>query len=50
VPQFQQFSRQGVDSTPIGQYIYGDYANQANQAANTNAGIFGLGGALLGLL
>jgi hypothetical protein len=50
VPQFQQFSRQGVDSTPIGNYIYTDYQNRANQAANTNAGIFGLGGALVGLL
>jgi len=50
VPQFQPFSRQGVDSAPIGQYIYSDYANRANAAANTNAGIFGLGGSLLGLL
>lgn len=50
VPQFQQFSRQGVDSAPIGQYIYSNYANKANAAANTNAGIFGLGGAMLGLL
>lgn len=50
VPQFQQFSRQGVDSTNIGSMIYGDYANRANAAANTNAGIFGLGGSLLGLL
>lgn len=50
VPQFQQFSRQGVDSTNIGSMIYGDYANRANQAANTNAGIFGLGGSFLSLL
>lgn len=50
VPQFQPFSRQGVDSTNIGQMIYSDYANRANAAANTNAGIFGLGGSLLTLL
>lgn len=50
VPQFQPFSRQGVDSTPIGQYIYSDYANRANSAANTNAGIFGLGGSMLSAL
>lgn len=49
VPQFQQFSRQGVDAAPIGQYIYSNYANKANAAANTNAGIFGLGGSLLSL-
>ena len=49
VPQFQPFSSQGVDSTPIGNYIYSDYANKANAAANTNAGIFGLGGSLLKL-
>lgn len=50
VPQFQPFSRQGVDGTNIGSMIYSDYANRANQAANTNAGIFGLGGALLSFL
>lgn len=50
VPQFQQFSRQGVDSTNLASMIYGDYANRANAAANTNAGIFGLGGSLLSLL
>lgn len=50
VPQFQPFSRQGVDTAPIGQYISQNYANQANAAANTNAGIFGLGSAFMGLL
>ena len=49
VPQFQPFSRQGVDSAPIGQYIQQNYANASNAAANTNAGIFGLGGAALKL-
>lgn len=50
VPQFQPFSRQGVDSTPIGQYINQNYNAKANAAANTNAGIFGLGNAMIGLL
>lgn len=50
VPQFQPFSRQGVDAAPIGQYINQNYANQANAAANTNAGIFGLGGSFLSAL
>lgn len=50
VPQFQPFSRQGVDAAPIGQYIGQNYANQANAAANTNAGIFGLGGSFLSAL
>jgi hypothetical protein len=47
VPQFQPFSRQGVDSTPVGQYINQDYTNAVNAASNTNNGIFGLGTALL---
>jgi hypothetical protein len=46
-PSFQPFSRQGVDAAPIGQYIGQNYANQANAAANTNAGIFGLGNAAI---
>jgi hypothetical protein len=50
VPQFQSFSRQGVDSAPVGSYIQQNYANQSNAAANTNAGIFGLGTAALKLL
>jgi hypothetical protein len=50
VPQFQPFSRQGVDAAPIGQYINQNYANKANAAANTNAGIFGLGGSFLSAL
>jgi hypothetical protein len=49
VPQFQQFSRQGVDTAPVGQYIMQDYQNRMNQAANSNAGIFGLGSGLLSL-
>lgn len=50
VPQFQPFSQQGVDAAPIGQYIQQNYANASNAAANTNAGIFGLGGSALKLL
>lgn len=50
VPSFQPFSRQGVDSAPVGQYISQNYATKANAAANTNAGIFGLGNAFIGAL
>lgn len=50
VPQFTPFQSQGVGSTNIGSMIYGDYANKANAAANTNAGIFGLGGSFLSAL
>jgi hypothetical protein len=50
VPQFQPFSRQGVDSTPIGQYIAQNYANKSNAAANANSGFFGLGSAALGAI
>lgn len=49
VPQFQPFSQQGVDSAPIGQYINQNYTTRANAAANTNAGIFGLGSSFLNL-
>lgn len=49
VPQFQQFSRQGVDAAPIGQYINQDYQNKVNAANATNQGLFGLGGAGLGM-
>lgn len=49
VPQYQSFSQQGVESTPIGSYIMQDYQNRANQAANTNAGLFGLGSGLVSL-
>ena len=49
VPQFQQFSRQGVDPAPIGQYINQDYQNKVNAANATNQGLFGLGGAAMGM-
>lgn len=50
VPQFQPFSRQGVDAAPIGQYINQNYQAQANAAANANAGIFGLGSSIFGAI
>lgn len=50
VPQFQQFSRQGVDAAPIGQYIQDNYQNKVNAANATNQGLFGLGGAGIKLL
>lgn len=49
VPQFQQFSRQGVDAVPVGQYIQDNYQNKVNSANATNQGLFGLGGAALGM-
>lgn len=48
VPEFSPFSRQGINSAPVGSYINQNYANQANNAANTNKGLFGLGSSLLG--
>lgn len=44
-PQFQPFSRQSINAAPIGQYMGQNYQAQANAAANTNAGLFGLGSA-----
>ena len=50
VPQFQQFSRQGVDAAPIGQYIQDNYQNKVQAANAANQGLFGLGGAGIKLL
>ena len=50
VPQFQQFSRQGVDAAPIGQYIQDNYQHKVNAANATNQGLFGLGGAGIKLM
>jgi hypothetical protein len=47
VPQFQPFSRQGVDTTNIGSNIWNAFNANSQQASNTNAGIFGLGTSLL---
>jgi len=46
IPQFQAFQGSPVQASNIAQYISDNYRNQAQQAANTNAGIFGLAGGL----
>jgi hypothetical protein len=46
IPQFQAFQGSPVAASNIGQYISDNYKNQAQQAAATNAGIFGLAGGL----
>lgn len=48
-PQFQSYSRQGVNAAPIGQYIGQNYAIGAQNAANFNQGLFGLGQAFMGI-
>jgi len=50
IPQFSPFSRQGVDSAPVGDYISQAYQNQVQAANAKNQGIFGLGGSLLSML
>lgn len=50
VPQFQAYNAPSIQSVPVGQYIYDDYNNRSQQAANTNQGIFGLGGAAMKML
>jgi hypothetical protein len=44
IPQFQAFQGSPVAASNIGQYISDNYKNQAQAAAATNAGIFGLAG------
>jgi hypothetical protein len=46
IPQFQAFQGSPVQASNIAQYISDNYRNQSQQAANTNAGIFGLAGGL----
>jgi hypothetical protein len=46
IPQFQGFQGSPVAASNIGQYISDNYRNQSQQAANTNAGLFGLAGGL----
>ena len=46
IPQFQGFQGASVSPSNIGQYIQGNYQNQAQQSAATNAGLFGLAGGL----
>jgi hypothetical protein len=44
-PQFQPFSRQGINAAPIGSYIANNYAGQSQQAAAQNQGFFNLASA-----
>lgn len=48
VPQFQPFSRQGVNAAPVGQYMQDAYQSQLQAANAANQGIFGLGSAAVG--
>jgi hypothetical protein len=48
VPQFAQFSRQGINAAPVGQYIQDNYAQRSANANATNQGLFGIVGAGLG--
>jgi hypothetical protein len=41
-PQFQPFSRQGINAAPVGNYIQSNYGQQAQQSAAFNQGLFGL--------
>jgi hypothetical protein len=50
VPQFQPFSRQGVNAAPVGQYISDAYQNQLQASSAANQGIFGLGSSLIGAI
>jgi hypothetical protein len=47
-PQFQPFSRQGVNAAPVGQYMQDAYQSQLQAANAANQGIFGLGSAAVG--
>jgi hypothetical protein len=50
VPQFSPFSRQGINSAPIGDYINQNYQNQVQAANAQNQGLFGLAGSLVSAL
>jgi hypothetical protein len=50
MPQFSPYQGQGINAAPIGSYINQNYQNQMAQAANTNSGIFNLGGAIAGAI
>lgn len=49
-PQFQPFSRQGVNAAPVGQYMSDAYKNQLAASSAANQGIFGLGSSLIGAI
>ena len=46
-PQFAGFTGQGINAAPVGSYIANNYNQQAQNAAATNRGIFGLGSAAM---
>ena len=50
LPQFQPYASPQVAAAPIGQYMYGSADINAQNAAAKNQGLFGLGGAAIGLL
>ena len=47
-PQFNPFSAQGINAAPVGQYMGQNYANQLQASNAQNAGLFGLGGSIMG--
>lgn len=49
VPQAAPYRAAGISPAPIGQYTYDNYNARAANAQATNQGLFGLGGAVLGL-
>lgn len=49
VPQGAGYNAPSVGSVPIGDYIMQNYNARAQNAANKNAGLFGLGSAFLGM-
>ena len=48
VPQFQPFSRQGIQAAQPGQYMASNYQNQLQSYGNQMSGLFGLGSSLVG--
>lgn len=50
IPQFQNYARQAIPSPPVADSIYSSYALEAQNAANANAGLFGIGSAFMGAI
>ena len=48
-PQFSAPYRQGIDPSPVGDYVYQSYNAKANAAAQQNQGMFGLASSLMAL-
>jgi hypothetical protein len=44
LPQFQQYTSQGVNAAPVGQYIGNNYAQASANTNAFNSGLFGLAG------